>query len=360
MWRKIVGIVAIILGWGAVLAYILYASTIAKEFRDEQVVKEVVVSVVDSTETRQFASSAGIYRKLRREGFKFENQPIGSVDIVSATDFLRKSGYISDVDMYVTLSGKLVVNVDQHEPIVRLMTNGYNSYITEEGYTFRSPVGSAYYTAIITGTFRPLFASTFEGDIEEHYEGLIEQQEQRLHNLATKYSDLRHKERRCKERKRELLKDKRKGIFESKKNYEFRLVGVQQDLAKCDSESRQLKSEIREVERRQRAVKNVEQRLAKRYNDFCGLLDFVKRVEADDFWSAEIVQFVADTTLQGEIRLRLVPRSGDFSIEFGTLAMATEKMDKLRKFYDEGLTNMGWERFSKIDLRYNNQVICTE
>ena len=58
--------------------------------------------------------------------------------------------------------------------------------------------------------------------------------------------------------------------------------------------------------------------------------------------------------------MRLVPRSGNFIIEFGTLANYEEKLEKLRKFYDKGLSHIGWEHYRKVDVRYDKQVICTK
>lgn len=349
-----------VLAWCVIIAYILYASRIAKMDRAEQIVEEVVVNIVDSTDVCQFTSSADIRRKFQRAGFRFEKEKVENIDVVSAIEMLYKSGYINDVDMYVTSSGSLVVNIDQHEPLVRWLTKGYNSYITREGHTFRSPEGSAYYSAVVTGSFRPLFAPNFEGSIENHYERLIEEKEAKSKELISEIRNIRHKERRCNDRKSALRKSRRKGFFESKKKHAQRLIGVESEILACDNERQQLQAQRRVLENRQQGVVVAEQRIAKRYKDIRALLDFVEEMEDDNFWGAEIVQYVADTTSQGDIRLRLIPRSGDFTIEFGTLAMASTKMEKLRKFYDDGLSHMGWERFSKIDLRYNNQIICTE
>lgn len=360
MLRRVLSIVVMVLAWCVIIAYMLYASHLAKRERSEQLVQEVVVTIVDSTATRQFSSSADILRKLKSAGFRFEKQPIESVDVVSATNYLLKSGYISDVDMYVTSSGRMVVDIDQHEPFVRFMATGYNSYITTEGHIFRAPRGSAYHTAVITGNLRPLFAPGYEGSIESHYRGVMEEQNHRLQQLASERSKLRHEERKCVERIKELKNSRRRKFFEKKSNYEQRLKGVEMSIVESAAQSRKFRAQRQGVERKQMEVESKRQRLAQRYNDFCALMDFVTETESDDFWGAEIVQYVADTTSQGEICLRLIPRSGDFTIEFGTLATAADKLDKLHKFYDDGLSNMGWERFSKIDVRYNNQVICTE
>ena len=100
--------------------------------------------------------------------------------------------------------------------------------------------------------------------------------------------------------------------------------------------------------------------MQKKYDDFVNLINFVTEVDNDSVWSAEVVQFVADTTSLGAISLRLVPRSGDFIIEFGTIDNGAEKLAKLEHFYEAGLSHIGWDKYRVVDVRYNKQVICTE
>ena len=106
--------------------------------------------------------------------------------------------------------------------------------------------------------------------------------------------------------------------------------------------------------------KTLLKKLQKNYDDFANLINFVSSIREDSFWGAEVVQFVADTTLLGAISLRLVPRSGNFVIEFGTLDDSAEKLEKLERFYDAGLSHIGWDKYRVVDVRYKKQVICTE
>ena len=101
-------------------------------------------------------------------------------------------------------------------------------------------------------------------------------------------------------------------------------------------------------------------KLHKSCDDFTNLINFVTQIKNDFFWGAEIVQFVADVTATGDVALRLVPRSGNFIIEFGTLDNYKEKLSKLQRFYDKGLSYIGWSEYKTIDVRYDKQVICTK
>lgn len=56
--------------------------------------------------------------------------------------------------------------------------------------------------------------------------------------------------------------------------------------------------------------------------------------------------------------MELYTKMGYHTIEFGRAdGTMQEKFDKLKTFYREGLTKVGWERYSVINLKYKGQVI---
>lgn len=89
----------------------------------------------------------------------------------------------------------------------------------------------------------------------------------------------------------------------------------------------------------------------------CGaLFDFIDWIGEDDFWSNQITQIRVFPNYE----VALTPRVGNHTIRLGKLEGADEKLDKMRKFYRKGLPYVGWNRYSVIDLRYRNQVVCTK
>jgi hypothetical protein len=361
MWRKILRVIGFLVGCGLVLAYILYASHLAKEHRAEQRVTDLIISMADSTEMQQFSSSERIRAQLKRGGLTVEGGKIDSVDAVKISQYIARNGFVRDAAVYTTYSGEVHINIRQHTPVVRLLCNGYNSYVTGEGEVFGAPQGSAYYVPVVTGCYKPLFESNFEGGAEENFNSLMERAEERLSALYGEVVALNKRRSECREKRAELRKQlKRKKFGESEESYRLRKVGVEMEIAKCDDILKTISAQKERIAKRQLGVEARKKKLCKNYADFSNLINFVAEVGKDSFWSAEVVQFVADTTSTGEISLRLVPRSGDFMIEFGTLAEADAKLAKLRDFYDDALSHIGWERYKSIDLRYNKQVICTE
>ena len=360
MWRKIGRVIGVIFGWGVILAYILYASHLAQVHRAEQKVAEVVISISDSTATQLFATSEQIGKQLQRGGFKLKDCVVDSVDAVKISDYIARNGFVEKADVYATYSGKVYIDVKQHEPVVRLLCGGLNSYVTSEGKIFRSPRNSAYYAPVVTGSYRPMFTPTYEGDMASHYASLCEVEDAKLSALGEEFVATKQKRNDCVSRKSELRKEGKKGIFESEEKHRQRKVGIEVEINECNEQLRKLSSKIANLERQQQRVELRKKKFKKRYADFSNLINFVAQIGEESFWRAEIVQIVADTTSTGEISLRLVPRSGDFVVEFGTLEDSDEKLSKLRNFYDKGLSHIGWNSYKKVDLRYNNQVICTK
>lgn len=86
------------------------------------------------------------------------------------------------------------------------------------------------------------------------------------------------------------------------------------------------------------------------------LLTLAQFLRADDLWNAQIEQIYV--TPREEIEL--IPRVGNHTIVLGHPGNYAYKFDKLRTFYEKGLSEVGWDRYSRINIDYNNQVVGTK
>lgn len=75
----------------------------------------------------------------------------------------------------------------------------------------------------------------------------------------------------------------------------------------------------------------------------------------DKFWQNAIVQL----NVLGDGTLEMVPRVGDHVVYFGPPTHIQQKLERLEKFYKYGLSHAGWNKYSYINLEFNNQIICT-
>jgi cell division protein FtsQ len=57
--------------------------------------------------------------------------------------------------------------------------------------------------------------------------------------------------------------------------------------------------------------------------------------------------------------LELYTKFGYHTIEFGRAdGSMKEKFDKLKTFYTQGLTKVGWDKYNVINLKYKGQIVC--
>lgn len=80
----------------------------------------------------------------------------------------------------------------------------------------------------------------------------------------------------------------------------------------------------------------------------------VKYIDKDDFWSAQVDQIHVD----GNDEIDLIPRAGNHIIHLGTVDNLDGKLRNLEAFYDKVLPEVGWNKYSVIDLEYRDQIVC--
>lgn len=56
----------------------------------------------------------------------------------------------------------------------------------------------------------------------------------------------------------------------------------------------------------------------------------------------------------------LVPKLGNHVVELGTLDDLNEKFAHLLAFYRKGMPRAGWDTYSRVSLKFKNQVVCTK
>lgn len=85
------------------------------------------------------------------------------------------------------------------------------------------------------------------------------------------------------------------------------------------------------------------------------LFDFAMFLNNNADWDAWIEQIVVESRNE----VVLIPRAGNFRIIMGSLDDYPVKLNKFVRFVDGGLNVVGWNRYSDINLKFENQVVCT-
>jgi cell division protein FtsQ len=77
-------------------------------------------------------------------------------------------------------------------------------------------------------------------------------------------------------------------------------------------------------------------------------------IQADDFWKAQVAQI--DITPDG---FEMIPTVGNHAVELGKDGDWQQKFDRLFSFYKQVWTKVGFEKYEKIDVRFEGQVVAT-
>lgn len=84
------------------------------------------------------------------------------------------------------------------------------------------------------------------------------------------------------------------------------------------------------------------------------LFELIKILHNDPFYLALIEQLHIEQN--GD--LLFVPKLGSSQILFGKINEVEEKLDRLRIFYEQAIPYEGWDKYSVIDIRFKDQVVC--
>ena len=84
--------------------------------------------------------------------------------------------------------------------------------------------------------------------------------------------------------------------------------------------------------------------------DIYHLISYIRK---DDFWSAQIDQIYVD---RGNA-INLIPRIGNHVVRLGTIDDFREKLRNLEVFYKDVLPEVGWNKYSVINLEFKDQIV---
>ncbi len=75
---------------------------------------------------------------------------------------------------------------------------------------------------------------------------------------------------------------------------------------------------------------------------------------SDSFWKNQIVQYhvLSDGSVE------MVPRVGGHIIYLGQPTDVSRKLSRLQKFYRYGLMQAGWNKYSRVSVEFDNQIVC--
>ncbi len=89
------------------------------------------------------------------------------------------------------------------------------------------------------------------------------------------------------------------------------------------------------------------------FDDHMEIYNFISMINKSDFWSSQITQIHFE-----DDEISLIPRVGDHKIHIGSFDNILERLDNLYQFYKVAMSSKGWQSYSQINLKFNNQIVC--
>ncbi|WP_259015273.1 cell division protein FtsQ/DivIB [Emticicia fluvialis] len=84
------------------------------------------------------------------------------------------------------------------------------------------------------------------------------------------------------------------------------------------------------------------------------LMSFINLINEDSFLKAQFTQLDIDQA--GNISI--VPLLGNHTIEFGAPENIQNRINRLKIFYKQILPVQGWDKFTRVSVKYDGQLVC--
>ena len=359
-WLKYLGLTLL---WALVIGLLLGGLHLSRTERQALRIRQIEIEIQDSTSHGQLVTRRMVEGWLKESKMALLEQPASEVDLNRLEQWVARNGFVGQVRASIDLEGVLHINIRQRDPLFRLLTDGYDHYVTADGYLFRAPRSAALYVPVITGSYRPPFPPDFEGRVEDLLLGEREQWEARLLEIETEKYPLYRRERKNieyhRETRRMFIKQR---LLESDLHFEERVEALRAEKRQRRRhyryESQQIEKGIERVDRKLQSELDRQKKLEKNYQDFKNLTTFVGEIARDPFWRSEMVQIIASKAHSGALEVSFVPRSGAFVVELGELDGVSQRLENVERLFERVLPREGWERYHLINAKYEGRVIC--
>ncbi len=361
MLKKIAVVMGYALLFAAIIAAILFADYGIREHRGTQQIAEFNI-YIEGEGDNSLVDEVVMSTWLDKHGIHPSGRTIAEVDLAELEHVALQHSAVKSANAYVTHEGRLEMTIVQREPMLRIRCDGYDRYVAKDGYIFAPTQGCTAYVPIVTGNYTFVFDGVFSGYAAELLSDSLSAMRRRIDGYEfDKYKLIKDRNDNDNDLQRVNDSTINKPFWMSKSRFKQReeeLKVFKEGYARKHAEKdAQIERQLQQLTSRQQTLHDCIKQLNKRYEDYQRLLSVVECISADKFWSAEFTQIVAHDR-SDKIQLSAVTRSGVFIVDLGDTHNIEQKLKSLRRFYDEVLSNVGWDAYSRISVRYDGQVVC--
>lgn len=348
--------------FAAVVCIIICAEVLSNKHHTTQLVDSLNVNITGGGEC-PLADAESIDRWIRDHGHYTDKMKVERLEVGAVERVALSHSAVASANAYVDYDGRAIVDVVLRTPIARLRIDGYDMYITDDGFLLPTVEDRTAAVPVITGSYKPLFRTNYSGYAAQQIRDSIASLERYIDSLEDAKLPYYHQlENNDNELREALSQSVRNGIFMSQSTFEILLGELQRRKVAAREEhnakKRKIETAIAALEKEQYAARMKQRYVHNVGEDFEALLSFLKSIRNNKFWQAEVVQIMLNGGGREHMEIGFVPRSGTFVIDLGTASELDKKLSNLYRFYEKGLDKLGWDRFKSISLRYDGQVVC--
>lgn len=350
--------------WLLVVVVVLWADSSAKEHRANQPITMLKITVAENGGD-SLVDTEVIESWLSENDIHPAGHTMAEVNLGRLESVIAEHSAVASVNAYMTYGGELYINITQRRAIARLRVEGYDVYVADDGYIMPVADGFLLSLPVITGECELLFDADYVGYHGDSSEPLLSDIEHRMDAIEERRVALLEERNTINAELRSIEKEGvKREIFMSDNEYRGRVESLKERKASARrehaAEDREIELGLRALETEKLAASLDADNVRRAVSDFDRLIGLVEYICDDPFWRAEVVQIVLSGGGVTPMQIEIVPRSGDFIVDMGFAENLVEKLSTLRTFYDSTLSNVGWDKYKHISLRYKNQVVCRE
>jgi len=135
----------------AVTGYLVVILGFVGKEEEKVTCNDVRIIIHDSLDV-QFINSRMIRNILLQGGDRIAGKPFSDLDMQELENKIKAIKYIKRAEIYQTIDGKLVVEISQRKPIVRIIDrSGHGFYIDKEGYIIPLSRNYSPYVMVVNG-----------------------------------------------------------------------------------------------------------------------------------------------------------------------------------------------------------------
>jgi cell division protein FtsQ len=370
-----------ILVWLAIAAYVVVAAVGALKKRSDITVGTMHIVIADTT---RVVTAEKVTRWLSAVHMDPIGANIDSVDVGAIELALAAQPEVKHASAWTDLDGTLTVRVEPRTPILRVRTaGGYRFWFSDDGvimpdmgdYPARVSVvtGSVAwpFTPSTTGSYADI-VTTNRADFRAQFVALAEERRALENRMTQTRNDIRS------------VRNSAPGRLRSRS---YKMLFAERKAARLkelEAARAEIAPKLAALSHREAELKEKEKKSHESHRFLPKLANIVRFIERDDFWASQIVQINvvggsanAEHGEHGEHgdhgsdmgrrperwrepQLELIPRAGDHIILLGGLdGEEAARLDNLRIFYEKGMWREGWDKYTYINIKYGNQIVCT-